>query len=142
MLIRFVYVSPPKPEWLAMLDIFEWETWILFCVILIISGVSWDFFGKFTAESSAHKDAVLCWLNSWCVFLGVSANNRPEWHPLRMFFMGLTLYGLNVTTIYTSKLINVFTHPSSLDQIDTLEEIIESNLPIGMNYSIHFTISI
>lgn len=70
-------------------------------------------------------------MNNFAVFLGVSANNRPDWTPLRVFFIILALYGLNVTTIYTSKLISVIGNPPHEEQIDTIEEIIESGLPFG-----------
>lgn len=82
-------------------------------------------------ENVQHKKVAMCMLNSWAVFLGISANNRPNWTPLRVFFITLALYGLNVTTIYTSKLITVFTSPAYENQIDTFDELIESGLPIG-----------
>lgn len=119
------------PQWLAMLTIFEYITWIVFCLMFILSAVAWYFFGRATPEQPTHKKVILCTLNCWAVVLGVSANNRPSWSPLRVFFLTLALYGMNFTTIYTSKLVNVFTHPAYEDQIDTIEEIIGSNLPIG-----------
>lgn len=82
-------------------------------------------------EAQPHKRFVVVILNAWCVFLGVSANNRPEFLPLRIFFILLALYGLNVTTIYTSFLITVFTHPSHEQQIDSIDDIIEAGLPLG-----------
>lgn len=89
-------------------------------------------------EKKEHKTLILCSLNSWSLFLGISANNRPQWSPLRIFFIMFALYALNITTIYTSKLIVVFQHPHYEDQIDTIEEIIESGLPIGMNLNLMF----
>lgn len=132
-LFRYVFISRKQPNWLAMLCIFEVETWILCIAILIISGASWYFFGNTMPEKMAHKDATLCGLNSWCVFLGTSTNNRPNLGPLRVFFISLTLYSLNLTTIFSSKLIRVFTHPALDRQIDTVEEIVDSRLPIGAN---------
>lgn len=114
-----------------MLSIFEEETWALCIAILIISGISWYFFGRTTPEKLAHKDGALCMLNSWCVFIGASSNNRPTFAPLRIFFIALTVYALNLTTIYTSKLIRVFTHPALNRQIDTVEELIESKISLG-----------
>lgn len=114
-----------------MLGIFEEETWALSIIILIVSGMSWYFFGQKTPEKLAHKDGVLCMLNSWCVFIGVSSNNRPNFAPLRIFFITFTIYALNLTTIYTSKLIRVFTHPALDHQIDTVEELINSKIPLG-----------
>lgn len=119
------------PQWMAMLMIFEYTTWILFCLIFLLSAAAWYFYGRVTRENPTHKNVALCALNSWAVFLGVAANNRPYLSPLRIFFIALSLYGMNVTTIYTSKLIRVFTHPALEDQIDTIEEVIDSHLPIG-----------
>lgn len=99
--------------------------------ILILSTAAWYFFGRTTAETKPHKNVALVIMNSFSVFLGVTANNRPILSPLRIFFLTLALYGMNLTTIYTSKLINVFTNPPYDDQIDTIGEIVESKLPIG-----------
>lgn len=84
-------------------------------------------------ELAAHKKIVMCAMNTWAVFLGVSANNRPELMPLRIFFILLALYGLNVTTLYTSQLISVFTNPAYDAQTDTIDEILAKKLPIGLD---------
>lgn len=89
------------------------------------------------SEKPQHKQFPLCTLNSWAVFLCISANNRPNWSALRIFFVILALFTMNVTTIYTSKLITVFTHPAYENQIDTIDEIIESGLPIGGREEFH-----
>lgn len=83
-------------------------------------------------EKPAHRNLTLCMLNNFSVFLGISANNRPQWTPLRIFFIILSLYGLNVTTIYVSKLIIIIANPPHEEQIDTVQEIIKSGLPFGM----------
>lgn len=98
---------------------------------LFIAGVSWFVFGTAMAETSSHKKLVLCVMNSLAVFLGISSNNRPNYTPLRIFFILLALYGLNVTTIYTSKLITVFTRPAHDQQISTIAEILNAGIPIG-----------
>lgn len=70
-------------------------------------------------------------MNVLAVSIGVSANNRPSYSPLRMFFSILALYALTITAIYTSKLITVFTNPKYGHQIDSIEELLEIGLPIG-----------
>lgn len=129
---RFVFVAPLQPPWLGMLTIFEYTTWIVSCLILLISALAWYSFGHATTEKKPHKRFMLCSLNSLSVFLGISSHNRPAFSPLRIFFLALAIYALNITTIYSSKLINVFTHPPYEEQIDTIHEIIESKLPIGL----------
>lgn len=98
---------------------------------LFIAGISWLTFGMIMGETNPHKKLVLCVMNSLAVILGISSNNRPNYTPLRIFFILLALYGLNITTIYTSKLITVFTQPAHDRQISTIEEILNAGIPIG-----------
>lgn len=104
---------------------------MLLILTLFIAGLSWFIFGMAMAETNPHKKLILCVMNSLAVILGISSNNRPNFTPLRVFFILLALYGLNVTTIYTSKLITVFTQPAHDQQISTIEEILEAGIPIG-----------
>lgn len=119
------------PEWLGMLSIFQMTTWIVTCFILIVSTISWYIFGRITSEEKHHSQFAICLLNSLAVTICVAVNNRPALSPLRIFFIALTLYSINLTTTYTSKLIDVFTNPPYEDQIDTIAEIVESKLAIG-----------
>lgn len=128
---RYVYIAPLQPSWLGLITIFQYYTWMVFVGMFLLATITWYLLGRAMPERKPHKRIALCMLNSWSVFLCISANNRPEWSPLRVFFIILALYGLTVTTIYTSKLITVFTSPAYEEQIDTIEEIIDSGLPIG-----------
>lgn len=128
---RYVYVAPLQPPWLSLITIFHFTTWLVFIAIFVLAAITWYLLGLAMPERKQHKSIALCVLNSWSVFLGISANNRPDHTPLRIFFIILALYSLTAMTIYTSKLITVFTSPPYEEQIDTIEEIIESGLPIG-----------
>ena len=129
--VRYVFIATFRPEWLAMLMIFKKFTWIGICVTLLVSGIAWYYLGRLTREKLPHGVAQLCALNSFSLLLGHATNNRPLLTPLRVLFVALALFGMNITTIYSSKLIRIFTHPALEDQIDSVEEIIASRLPIG-----------
>lgn len=90
----------------------------------------------FTYESMRVSYVRVSFLKNfyWCLS-GVSTNNRPNYLTLRIFFAFLTLFALNVSTIYTSQLINVFTRDIRGYQIDTIEEILDQELPIGKFFS-------
>lgn len=135
---RYIYLAPFRLPWKGLIEIFESETWLLLISTLFIAGVSWFIFGKAMAEADSHKRLALCVMNSLAVILGISSNNRPNYTPLRIFFILLALYGLNVTTIYTSKLITVFTEPAHDQQISTIAEILNAGIPIGRTISIQF----
>lgn len=130
-ILRYAFVADLKPRWMSLVSIFEPNTWMVFSVITILNGCTWFFLGVLLPEKKAHKILSTCLLNSWAVFLGVSTNHRPQLAPLQIFFIMIALYGLNVTTIYTSKLITVFTNPAYEEQIDTIQEILNSGLPYG-----------
>lgn len=127
----FVAPAALLPRWKGLVSIFLPMTWLVFALILMLSGLSWYFFGKYPPEDSAHKKIAMSCMNSFSVFIGVSSNNRPSRLPLRVFFVVLAVYGLNVTTIYTSNLITVFKEDKKGSQIDTVEEMFESNLQFG-----------
>ena len=127
----YVHTAPLAPRWKGLVTIFRIKTWGAFAVVLIISWIFWLIMGIISRESHQHHQMILTFLNVVAVSLGVSANNRPVFSPLRVFFCILALYALTITAIYTSKLITVFTHPKYDHQIDTIEELIEIDLPIG-----------
>lgn len=124
-------MAPLTDRWKGLITIFQPTTWIVFILIFLIAVLSWLLFGITMPEQPPHKKIIMCAMNTWSVFLGISSNNRPERTPLRIFFVLLALYGLNVTTIYTSNLINVFTHPNYEKQIDTIEDIVANDMPLG-----------
>lgn len=119
------------PRWKGLIHIFKIRAWTAFAVVLVVSWLFWWSMGIISCEPVQHQQIVLTFMNVFAVSLGVSANNRPAYSPLRMFFSILALYALTITAIYTSKLITVFTHPKLDYQIDSIEELLESELPIG-----------
>uniref|UniRef100_A0A8W7PI74 Ionotropic glutamate receptor C-terminal domain-containing protein n=1 Tax=Anopheles coluzzii TaxID=1518534 RepID=A0A8W7PI74_ANOCL len=127
----FVPAAGPDARWKLLVYIFEPTTWEAFAGVLFVSALVWRLVAHYLPELAAHRELSMCFLNTWSVFLCISANNRPECNALRLLFMGLTLYALNVTTIYTSILITMLTNPPLAYQMDTIEEILASGVPIG-----------
>uniref|UniRef100_A0A8W9BMM3 Ionotropic glutamate receptor C-terminal domain-containing protein n=1 Tax=Phlebotomus papatasi TaxID=29031 RepID=A0A8W9BMM3_PHLPP len=127
-----------RAPWKSLLVIFLYSTWLLLIFSLIWAGSMWYVLGRFShRENHHHKLYILCLLNAWQVLIGISTNNRPNHMPLRLLFISIALYGLNIATIYTSKLITVFTNPVFDDQIDTREKILISGLPFGGRAEYH-----
>lgn len=127
----YVQKAALEPRWKGLVTIFKVKAWTAFGVVLIVSWISWFLFGIVSNEPRPHRQILLTFVNVLAVSLGVSANNRPVYSPLRVFFSMLALYALTITAIYTSKLITVFTNPKYDNQIDSLEEILDTGLPIG-----------
>jgi hypothetical protein len=127
----FIPKASLEARWKGLLNIYKREIWYAALTIFLISWTFWFFAGLFTPESYQHRQVLLIFLNVLAVTLGVSANNRPEFLTLRFFFAILALYSLVLTSLYTSKLIDVFTNPKTDYQIDSIEEVLDSNFPIG-----------
>jgi hypothetical protein len=127
----YVQKAKLEPRWKGLITIFKIKAWTAFGVVLVVSWIFWYILGIISGEPRQHRQFFLVFLNVFAVSLGVSANNRPIYSPLRVFFSILALYALTITAIYTSKLITVFTHPKFDYQIDSLEELLKTGLPIG-----------
>lgn len=127
----YVQKAALAPRWKGLVTIFKIKAWTACGVVLIVSWVAWFILGIISSEPPQHRQIVLTFMNVLAVTLGVSANNRPIYSPLRVFFSLLALYALTITAIYTSKLIVVFTHPKYDHQIDSIEELLDAELPIG-----------
>lgn len=127
----YVQKAALAPRWEGLVKIFKIKAWAATGVVLIVSWISWFILGVVSREPHQHHQLVLTFMNVLAVTLGVSANNRPIYSPLRVFFSMLALYALTITAIYTSKLITVFTNPKYSYQIDSIEELLETELSIG-----------
>ncbi|XP_073847891.1 ionotropic receptor 60a [Musca autumnalis] len=129
----YVKLADPRPAWMALYSIFQDLTWAAFIVMLLITWLTWFVLVYFLPEPPESREWSLTGINSMAVSICVSVNERPLCVASRFFFISLALYGLNVTSTYTSKLISVFSNPGYLHQIDTLAEVVEAGIPFGGN---------
>uniref|UniRef100_A0A1A9X4A3 Ionotropic glutamate receptor C-terminal domain-containing protein n=1 Tax=Glossina brevipalpis TaxID=37001 RepID=A0A1A9X4A3_9MUSC len=127
----FVKLADTRPIWLALCSIFDPIIWLSLIGMLFISWMFWYIFVSVLPEPKKFKDFSLTGINNLAVVICVSVNERPFCHASRIFFLALTLYGLNVSTTYSSKLISVLTDPGLMDQIDSLSEVVAAGLPFG-----------
>lgn len=142
----FVKLADPRPAWMALYAIFKNLTWLSFILMLLITWITWFILVYFLPEPSDTREFSLIGINSMAVSICVSVNERPMCGATRIFFVFLAIYGLNVTSTYTSKLISVFTNPGYLHQIDNLKEVKDAGIPYGkflwvfflFNFLLHF----
>uniref|UniRef100_A0A1I8PFB4 Ionotropic glutamate receptor C-terminal domain-containing protein n=2 Tax=Stomoxys calcitrans TaxID=35570 RepID=A0A1I8PFB4_STOCA len=127
----FAKLADPRPAWMALYSIFGNRTWMCFMAMLLISWLAWALFVIVLPEPTESREWSLTFINNIAVSLCVSVNERPFCMASRIFFVSLSLYGLNVASTYTSKLISVFSNPGNLHQIDNLREVVEAGIPFG-----------
>ncbi|XP_065366791.1 uncharacterized protein Ir60a [Calliphora vicina] len=127
----FVKLADPRPPWMALYAIFEDYTWLSCILMLLLTWITWFILVKFLPEPLYTREFSLIGINNMAVTICVSANERPICGSSRIFFIFLALYGLNLTSTYTSKLIAVFANPGYLHQIDKLQEVKDAGIPYG-----------
>ncbi|XP_016953641.1 uncharacterized protein LOC108026939 [Drosophila biarmipes] len=127
----YIKVADRRPAWQAMVGIFEPYTWLGFILILIISWLFWFALVKILPEPKYYQQLSLTAINALAVSISIAVQERPICESTRIFFMGLTLYGLNVVATYTSKMIATFQDPGYLHQLDELTEVVAVGIPYG-----------
>ncbi|XP_077285294.1 putative glutamate receptor [Arctopsyche grandis] len=119
------------PRWLALIIIFERNLWLSAGALYVLCTLIWLILGKLSGEARMHKCLDHCALNTWVMNIGGVAYNRPLNQTLRIFFIFLCIYNIVLVTAYQTKLIMVLTQPSYENQMDSLKDILESDLNVG-----------
>lgn len=127
----FVPLAPRQAPWKGLALIFQQYTWLLIAFTLVFSSFFWNIISIVSGDRRKFNRYSMCLLNNWSTLLCISVPLQPLKTSLRILFMGITLYSLNITTIYTSQLISVFTEPAYDRQLATIEEVLRLGLPIG-----------
>ncbi|XP_017125448.1 uncharacterized protein LOC108144827 [Drosophila elegans] len=127
----YVKLAERRPAWQAMVGIFEPFTWLGFILILVISWLFWFALVTVLPEPKYYQQLSLTAINALAVSISIAVQERPVCEATRMFFMALTLYGLNVVATYTSKMIATFQDPGYLQQLDELTEVLAAGIPYG-----------
>ncbi|EDW00626.1 uncharacterized protein LOC6559448 [Drosophila grimshawi] len=127
----FVQLAEKRPPWLAMVAIFKVYTWTAFLVVLLISWLLWYALVTLLPEPPYYQQLSLTAINALAVSICAAIQERPICDATRILFLMLTIYGLNVVAIYTSKLIATFQDPGLLHQLDELHEVVAAGIPFG-----------
>lgn len=127
----YIKMADRRPAWQALVGIFEAYTWIGFILILIISWLFWFTLVMILPEPKYYQQLSLTAINALAVTISIAVQERPICETTRLFFMALTLYGLNVVATYTSKMIATFQDPGYLHQLDELTEVVAAGIPFG-----------
>lgn len=127
----FTKLADHRPPWQAMVGIFTPWTWVCFLVMLLFSWLCWYLLVTMLPEPQYYQHLSLTGINALAVTIGTAVQERPICEATRLFFVTLTLYGINLVAMYTSKMIVTFQYPGYLHQLDELEEVVEAGIPFG-----------
>lgn len=128
------YHSPP---WIALFIIFQKFVWYSVIAGFSICALFWRILGHLSRDSPRNKSLEHCFFNAWICSLGFCAYLRPTTSSLRLFFVFFNIYCILVVTAYQTKLIDVFNNPTLEYQLQTIEELVESELKFGGSEELH-----
>lgn len=136
----YIWVAPKafaSPPWVALFVIFQRAVWYCAVAGFALCVCSWKVFGTLSEDSVYHRTFRHCFMNAWISMFGFCTYARPIRQSLRIFYVLFNLYCILFLTGYQTKLIDVLKNPTHEEQIDSIEEIIESGLKFGGFEELH-----
>ncbi|XP_069675577.1 uncharacterized protein [Periplaneta americana] len=124
------------PRWRSIPRIFSYTAWFIIFLVLFFSAVFMRYVAKLVflnTESQIYNTVVENILNAWAVILGVSVSVQPRSDALRTFFLAWILYSFAINTIFQAFLTSYLVDPGYEDYIDSLEDLLMSNMKYGFS---------
>lgn len=128
--------AKPFPRWASLTRVFTPSLWLgFFLIYVIVSVVMWMVLHiRKTAKREYYMNLETCFLNLWAVILSVSASGSASNRTvLRFIFLLWVWYSLVVNTVYQTFLTSFLVDPGVQDQLNTEEELVNSDLKLGFN---------
>ncbi|KAJ9590253.1 hypothetical protein L9F63_016640 [Diploptera punctata] len=124
-----LFVLKPKSHlhWSNVARTFKLSTWI--CVVLSLTIIS---IALTLLDFIKRTGFVKCFLDSLAVFLNVSVAEKPQITRMRQVFFSWVLFSIAFTTVFQAYITSFFTEPGRAHQIDTLQEVEESNMKLAL----------
>lgn len=118
------------PDWMNLGKIFSVSLWGATGFLVIFNGITWWLIGRKVEESNNFNQFTLAMLNSWYV-LFQSIIEFPKSNLLRPIVFAWCIITLMLYTAYTCQFVSYLTTPLYEKQIDSVEELLDSNLQHG-----------
>jgi hypothetical protein len=126
--------APKVPLWISLFRCFSIALWATLVVTYILSAILWYGFPKFS--SSDHLQKHIHWSRALCDVLNIllptlftkicSFRNDSQ----RIFVASCLFFSIVITTVFQGSLFFKLKNPSYYKDVDTLEELDQSGLPI------------
>lgn len=126
------------PQWKKILNIFSTNLIISLAVTQLIATIIMCNMSKYVLkrELLIYKTFISTLLIIEGLFLSVSMFRQPKTIPIRTLFISLTFAVVLLATAYQSKLVSILTQPLHDKQISNTQELLQSNLKLGVNLNI------
>ena len=126
---RFTWFVPraeSQPQWSSVTRVFKTDTWVCMLVALVIVSI----FLKLTSFLE-FGDISKCLLCVWGMFLSISVESDSHSDKIRVVFCSWIVFSIAYTTVFQAFMTSFFIDPGRQHQLDSLEELQQSNLTIS-----------
>ncbi|KAJ9592344.1 hypothetical protein L9F63_001113 [Diploptera punctata] len=129
----FVPCPKPYPRLKRISETFPVSVWCLFALVIILTAIVTLFQSKFNkiSEIGTYQSGVMCFYCMWAVILGVSVPNIPRTFSVRCLFLLFVWYAFVMNMLFQTFFTSYLVDPGIIDQVHTLEELIESDITMG-----------
>jgi hypothetical protein len=142
----FVPCPKPIPRVHKIITMYNASVWITMILVFIVSAVVFWYAARRPRrprrqdanESKTLRSISNCIYSSWAVFVGVSVPEMPKSWELRIFFLLYVWYCFAMSTVFQAFFVSFLVEPGFEKQIETMEELIASNVFYGYNEVMEF----
>ncbi|KAJ9586150.1 hypothetical protein L9F63_020206 [Diploptera punctata] len=119
--------SASHPHWSNITKVFKFETWILIISSLIFISTTMK-----CINTSKKTDILKCIFISLGVFLNIPVDDISKKTTVRIIFITWVLTSVALTLIFQTFMTSYFTDPGKMHQINTFDELEQSNLLLAL----------
>lgn len=127
------------PQWKKIVTVFSVSLMICLSLSTLILSIIIYTMCKYILkhEFSPYKNFLSTLSITFSIYSAVSVFRQPKTLPIRILFILLTMAIVLLGVVYQSKLTSILTQPLYDKQISNIEELLQSDLKLGLNLNIH-----
>jgi len=129
-----------------LLTTFSLSVWLTIGLVLLLTvAVFWcagnGYYRSVCNETHTYQSLSNCFQNAWAVFLAVSVPQQPVTSSFRTFFLLYVCFCFAISTVFQAFFVSYLVEPKYEKKIETLDEILNSELVLGYYQSLQFFLS-
>ncbi|RZB40763.1 Lig chan domain containing protein [Asbolus verrucosus] len=130
-LVWIVPIAQYVPKWRVLTVIFSWRLWVVCFGFVVLCALAFKMGALSKSECSFYKKFGNDFLVAFQVVITSVTNRQPNSDWIRIVFVSLSIFGIIISSVYTSSLINYLTRPQRELQVNSIEDVIIKDYEIG-----------
>ncbi|KAF5304218.1 hypothetical protein FQR65_LT08025 [Abscondita terminalis] len=126
-----VWITPIFKKWITVLEnFFDYVTWIMIVLVFVSTSVAWWSITAMTTNNWSWTQMCVSVLNVWCLTLCGCIKTPPSLIRLKLIFIIYLFCVIIIQSAFKGNLIKALTIIEYDDQIKTITDVVNSNLPL------------